>query len=298
MFQQGTLRAEVARVTAQALRSGTLQPIPTEVEFVEDAGVRFLVRVVSNLARKDQQQRAAGERADGRFNPFLPHDAAMYVTDASTTHVCLLNKFNVVDQHLLIVTREFECQEAPLNRADFAALWKCLIEFEGLGFYNAGAEAGASQPHKHLQLVPLPLVPAGPAIPTAPLIEVANVPTGDVGTGALPFVHAVARLDARLADEPEAAVAAVLSQYREMLCTLQLTPSPEHSELPTQPYNLLLTRRWLLVVPRTQERVEGVSLNALAFAGAMLVRNRQQLESVRNFGPMAALQRVTRPRSM
>ena len=33
-----------------------------------------------------------------------------------------------------------------------------LAEFDGLGFYNGGETAGASQPHKHLQIVPLPLL--------------------------------------------------------------------------------------------------------------------------------------------
>ena len=36
-------------------------------------------------------------------------------------------------------------------------------EFASLAFCNGGVEAGASQPHKHLQRVPLPLAPEGPA---------------------------------------------------------------------------------------------------------------------------------------
>jgi hypothetical protein len=41
-------------------------------------------------------------------------------------------------------------------------------------------------------------------------------------------------------------------------------------------YNLLLTRQWMLLVPRRHECFAGISLNALAFAGALLTRDRQE----------------------
>ena len=83
----------------------------------------------------------------------------MFVADISPTHVCLLNKFNVIDHHLLVVTRAFEEQDAAINAADFAALWVCMAEVDGLAFYNGGKLAGASQRHKHLQIAPLPWGP-------------------------------------------------------------------------------------------------------------------------------------------
>ena len=131
------------------LRSRALQPIETATDFVEDRGVQFLVRVISNLRRKLPH--------NGRKNPFLPYEQDLYVADASPTHVCILNKYNVVDLHLLIITRAFEHQETMLRLADFQALWRCLGEYDSLGFYNSGHLSGASQPHKHLQIVPLPL---------------------------------------------------------------------------------------------------------------------------------------------
>ena len=56
-----------------------------------------------------------------------------------------------------------------------------------------------------------------------------------------------------------------------------------------RPYNLLVTRDWLLFVPRSEEKWQGISLNALAFAGAMLVRGRDRLDRLRDAGPMTAL---------
>ena len=58
------------------------------------------------------------------------------------------------------------------------------------------------------------------------------------------------------------------------------------------PYNLLATRKWLLFVPRSKERFESISVNALGFAGAMFVQDREALQQVRMCGPMAVLKGV------
>ena len=65
----------------------------------------------------------------------------------------------------------------------------------------------------------------------------------------------------------------------------------------SRPYNLLFTRQWMLLVPRSREFYRGISVNALGFAGALLVRDQRQLLCLRGVGPMAALLRtaVKRP---
>ena len=61
------------------------------------------------------------------------------------------------------------------------------------------------------------------------------------------------------------------------------------------PYCLLVTRDWMLLVPRSREFFEDISLNSLAFAGSFFVRNEQQLDRLKSFGPMNALRRVALP---
>ena len=128
------------------------------------------------------------------FDPFLPYEPDMFVADISPTHVCLLNKFNVIDHHLLVVTRAFEEQDAAINAADFAALWACMTEVDGLAFYNAGKRAGASQRHKHLQIAPLPWGPGNGRLPVEDALSV-----DELGDEPLlrtwPYVHAAVRLD-------------------------------------------------------------------------------------------------------
>jgi ATP adenylyltransferase len=168
----------------------------------------------------------------------------------------LLNKYPVVANHLLLVTRRFAPQEELLDASDFAALATLIAALGGLGFYNAGRIAGASQARKHLQLAPV-------AVPLEPLIT----------RGTLPFRHAFA---------PLPGLDAMHNAYRELV-----------GRFAGAPYNLLVTRDWMLLVPRRQERYETISVNALGFAGSLYVRNKTELEVVRRVGPMNVLRAVT-----
>jgi ATP adenylyltransferase len=296
-LQPGTLWPAILRQTEHALRCGALRPIETTQALIDDSGVRFLVRQVSSLARKEEARQAPKLRAAARsaVNPFLPYDPDLFVADLSDTHIALLNKFNVIDHHLLIVTRSFKSQETLLDLADFAALIACMAEFDGVGFYNGGAEAGASQLHKHLQVVPLPLGESGPPLPIESVLASACM-EGPIGTvPGLPFRHAFARLELAPAASRHAAHAA-LDCYHALLEAVGLRAIEVDGELhPSAPYNLLVAPRWMLLVPRSSERVEGVSVNALGFAGSLFVRDAAQMQVIKTLGPMTMLQRAAVP---
>jgi len=293
-LEQGMLWRCLCASTDRALASGALQPITTDLYWVEDAGIRFLVRILSSVARKElalAERTARHARRD--FNPFLPYETDLFVADLSATHVALLNKFNVVPHHLLLITRRFEHQETALSRADFDALWACMREYDALGFYNSAGPAGASQRHKHLQVVPLPLAPEGPPLPLGPLFAQAEFAAAIGTCPGLPFAHAMARLDEGWLTSPISGPAGTLAAYQQLLITLGLRPG-ESGRLP--PYNLLVTRKWMLVIPRSREAFDGVSVNALGFAGALMVRDESQLQQIRVAGPLAALKNVACPR--
>lgn len=289
-FRSGRLWEDLVRTSADALQRGALCPIPSRIEIVEQDGVAFVVRVVPRGAFEALKREYASQR-DGiegsPRNPFLPPDAALLVGDVSPTHFCVLNKFNVVNHHLLVVTRAFEDQEEPLTLPDFEALWTCMAEYDALAFYNAGATAGASQPHKHLQIVPVPLGPGGPALPIEPRIEEVGPILGIRSVPGLPFPHRIAECGADWTSAPVRAAGTSLELYRAMLNQLRLCGGGA-AERPA-PYNLLVSRRWMLLVPRARECVGTISINALGFAGALLARNDAELELLRRRGPMDAL---------
>ncbi len=298
LFKKGTLRENLARVTEHALSVGALVPIHTEYDFIEDSGMKFFVRVLTSLARKDEERKKRQREAEAghKVNPFLPYEKELFVADVSGTHAAILNKFNVVERHLLIITREFEDQQSLLTPADFEALWACLSEYESLGFYNGGEEAGASQSHKHLQVVPLPLAPEGPQVPVEPLIATA-VFKGGLGTiPGLPFLHVLARLDPGIAESPADAARTTFCFYGRMLMHMKMkAPVSGRQERQSAPYCLLVAREWLLLVPRSREFFEGISINSLGYAGALLVRNEEQMAILKKYGPITALKSVSFP---
>lgn len=251
------------RERARAARaSGALEPIPTRVETLRDGGVRFVVRLSDIAALKERA--AEKERDEGR-DPFLPYDAELFVRDLSPTHVALLNKFNVLDDHLLVVTRAFEEQESFLTVEDFDAFGRVMKELDALFFYNAGPRAGASQRHKHLQFVPRESFPT-------PLEEIYR---DGVELG---FVFARVSL---AANDP----AALRATYVELLEAIGRDAHPTA-------YNLLATRELLVAVPRSRESAEGISVNGLGFAGSLFVRTAADLGRLRELGPLAVLRAV------
>jgi len=204
-----------------------------------------------------------------------------------------LNKFNVIDHHLLLVTRRYHDQDCLLNRADFEALSVCMAEFNALGFYNGGRVAGASQRHKHLQMIPLPMVRGGPALPVAPLIDSQDYPSEITRLPTLAFPHAIARLHLTGREDPVRAGAQTHELYLGLLAALEIAPLSHSGELRhSAPYNLLITREWMLLVPRVREHFGSISVNALGFAGSFFVRSEQEKEQIRQAGPWTVLQKV------
>lgn len=295
ILEPGTLWQKIVDRSDLAIACGALQSISTEFEFVEQDGIRFLVRILANLDRKQkakQKQQKDKERSGKDFNPFLPYEEDLFVANISPTHLFVLNKFNVVDHHLLTITRAFEEQETWLTQQDFAAMWVGLAEFEALAFYNGGAAAGASQRHKHLQLVPLPMVPDGWDLPIDPAIADARF-RGTVGTVPdFPFLHAIAKLDPAWTRSPSEAAGETLAVYRALLDAVGLPDDESNGNRQTGAYNLLATRQWMLIVPRSQESFQSISINSLGFAGALLVRNAEQMEQLKAITPLKILQSV------
>jgi sulfate adenylyltransferase (ADP) / ATP adenylyltransferase len=343
----------VRAASAAARETGALVSFETKHEVVRhvchgstavgialpDQEILFLVRTVQNFAQKDA---AAAGRSDpvapappkpllaADFNPFLPYDPAMFVQELPPSHVLLLNKFNVVDNHTLIVTKQFEEQSSLLTARDFTAMWSCLhSEMDGLAFYNAGKIAGASQRHKHLQVVPCPLrsdedygQSRSTRTPFDTIFENCVEEGGPCSYSPyLPFLHGVVCMDDCSALPPAEAGELTMSKYMGLVRSLsmdveffqqsanagpQTVASRDEGQFGRQPfaYNLLVTRKFMWMVPRSQECFEDknscvgkISVNSLGFAGCLLVRDLQQLEQVR-LSPMRVLEQTTFPTSV
>lgn len=283
---------QVEATTASATASGALQPIPTAYEVVDCQGIPFLVRILTNLIKKEEakaKQAEQEEKTGQDFDPFLPYEEDLFVSDIADTHFCLLNKYNVVENHLLIITRDFEEQENLINHADFTALCACLKQVDGLGFYNSAKDAGASVRHKHLQLVPNSLAPDFEEIPITPALKTTESSQEVQQVPLFPFPHGFSWLNLDWTASPAMIGQNVLEKYKQLLQVIGYQPGVA--------YNFLITRHWLLVIPRQQEKFQSIGINSLGFAGALLVKNKEELQLVKEHTPLKILTAVTKKKS-
>lgn len=338
-----SILARLTAVSASALENGALKPMQTEQSVIAEGSTKpwFSMRLLRKTHKPSAPPTSAwkGEAqnsAKASENPFLPYDKRLYVRDLHPAHVLLLNKFPVIRNHALLVTREFEPQSSLLTFDDHLALWDVFSQINALAFYNAGPIAGASQPHKHLQIIPMPLVES-PFQSDTPFDRFLEPPNSDsdkhespYSTESLPFLHAVTSTSdvTRLAEDGEVTEAASLSmrKYTSLMSVLEprvlaYRAAQNHGHVETMDrnsgdlediktnsiddaddigirpfsYNLIVTRRYMLVVPRRKEKFQNISVNALGFVGCLLVRDDQALNTVKNVGPMRILSTVALP---
>jgi len=66
-------------------------------------------------------------------------------------------------------------------------------------------------------------------------------------------------------------------------------------------YNLLLTDKWMMIVPRMKENFEHdsivTSVNSVGFSGTLLVKTEEEMKCLKEQGPMAILKSVTFPKN-
>jgi ATP adenylyltransferase len=160
----------------------------------------------------------------------------------------------------------------------------------GLGFYNGGAEAGASQRHKHLQWIPDTAGGARLSPFTAQLPD--NTPDGHaIASPALRWRHAFVRLPTHDEQAPIAFGAQLRAAFRCACAALGIDAT--HDPMP--PYNLLVDGRWMVVIPRKRENCDHISVNALGFGTSLFVRHPEQIELIRRIGPLNLLATVGEP---
>ena len=265
-------------VAAEAKVSGALVPLKTSLtHLMGEGGTSFELRHL--LSATPKHLRAAGPKP----NPFLPWDQRLEVERIGDSHVVILNKYPVQSAHMLLITQTWQPQTGWLSLDDWLALALVDTTTTGLWFFNSGPNAGASQPHRHLQL--LPRAAGEPICARQDWFR---------GCAADPTV---------LADDPlfrSSRVAALTSPLTgETLHRIYLSlagelglGSPSNDSCPRGAYNVLLSRQWMAIVRRQTEGIRGFSVNALGFAGSLLSTAESDREWIQRSGPEALLRAV------
>ena len=265
-------------VAASATASGALVPLETSLTHVMgEEGLRFELRHL--LSATPKHLRASGPKP----NPFLPWDPRLEVERIDHSHVVILNKYPVQSAHMLLITQAWQPQTGWLCINDWRALARVDAKTTGLWFFNSGPDAGASQPHRHLQLLP-----RGAEEPICARHD---------------WFKRCAEATVGPSDDPllsSCRVASITSSLTgEMLHKTYLTLAedlglghPSNDERPRGAYNLLLTRQWMAIVRRSTEGIRGFSVNALGFAGSLLSTEASDREWIQRSGPEALLRAV------
>ncbi len=267
----------------QALAAGALVPLCTEV-LHRPALEPFRLRRL--LSRTPKHLRAGGPKP----NPFLPWEPALEVDRLGDGHVLLLNKFPVQPGHVLLISRGWQPQSGWLSQHDWSAVAAVAADSGGLWFFNSCAAAGASQPHRHLQLLPRHADES--SCPLAPLLrrQLAGAePRWPWRYALLP------RQGAAAAGQPQQRALELAELYHRAAVELELG-CPAEDPQPRHPYNLLFDDDWFVMVRRQREHAAGFSLNALGFAGYLLATERSDLAWLEREGPCRLLEAVATPR--
>jgi sulfate adenylyltransferase (ADP) / ATP adenylyltransferase len=282
--ERAARQTDVARARG-ALRyfETTSVPIPEKVGSHE---VTFFVRTFAKPLKLDKDRHFKAD-AGAKKDPFHPHPEPDLVygahnEDDKRYHI-LLNKFSIVPGHSLLVTEHDELQHDGPDSNDLAAMFWAVRSFDpALCFYNVGEFSGASQRHKHMQIVPLPVESAVPGCPVGGLVlEVGRKSASPLSpfTTPLPFVHACCLL-------PENPTTG------QLWCALLNLFKVSGTARDRPSYNLLMTSEFLLVVPRSRESSSlngNIAVNSMGFAGVILVRNQESLEDLREKGVLSVL---------
>jgi len=202
--------------------------------------------------------------AQQKTHPFLPpFEPGIFITNLSETHNLLFNKFCVVKNHCLVVTRKFENQTNQLNRSDFAAAFKVMRALEGFCFYNSGPLSGASQAHKHFQVMPYD---KDHRYDIVKLInkEASRLenPVSNFECSLFKFAHKIGGIPSFDNNQDDQQIGESLEAiYESLLKSLKI-------DTKTMSYNLILTESWILIVKRGKEKAfDMLSVNSLGFLG-------------------------------
>lgn len=177
------MRKTVLEATQRATQTQALKKITAGVELLPpaaDNGVRYLLFQARALSQKPVAiaPSSATVPAPTEKKPFRDPFAKehleqdLFITQVHDTHNLVLNKFNVVDEHvrlnedlyisgaclgsagslcdfvkymdqLVLPTIEYEEQEMPLSKADLRAMWSVMRDLDAFAFFNCGYESGA-----------------------------------------------------------------------------------------------------------------------------------------------------------
>eukprot|EP01132_Coremiostelium_polycephalum_P005680 gene5680-7070_t len=306
---------KIVKVSERATQIGAIEKIESSPLFIKENGVNFIVSVAKSLSKRPfnfqkpeitsnsnncntddqntQQQPTTITTSKKFIDPFLPYDKDLFVSELFGTHNLILNKFNVSNYHSIIATVDYQEQIDPLNKFDFNAIWECIKSTNMLCFFNCGPNSGASQPHKHVQLLVTPFTTSDNdqeellSCPMESLIKQYKNHKSVFEVEQLPFKNAAINIQFDDKDHKDNSNSSLISylesQYLSLLNTFNLYNNNSENNSIDSNNNIVD------YFPRSNYQSKGISINSVGFTGAVLVRKEEELETLKSYGIMNIL---------
>tara|TARA_Y100000589_G_C27109955_1_gene611795 strand:+ start:435 stop:1265 length:831 start_codon:yes stop_codon:yes gene_type:complete len=216
-----------------------------------------------------------------KVNPFRPWDKSLEISSIGKYHHLILNKYPVQLGHILLITNEWKEQNGWLDLNDWEAIKKVNSDTTGLWFFNSSPLAGASQPHRHIQLL-------------------RRHSTESI----CPREKWFYTLHKNKSQHKKFSKNIIFKKFtkslnKENLYKIYLELSndlglgdPLKNKKPIYPYNLLFSDKWMVIIKRRMDNLEGISINALGFAGYILVTKKSNISYIEKYGPENLLENL------
>ena len=260
--------------TSLSINNNSLYPIETKVvteDFYEKND--FIIR------KLDTSRFKKGVCYGPKQNPFNPWEKILEIEKIGNNHQLILNKYPVQKGHILLITNTWKPQNGWLDIDDWDAIKKVNNDTSGLWFFNSSPIAGASQPHRHIQLL-----------------------RRSFGEVSCPRERWFLDLEISNDNETKLKKNIVVSQFNFLKNSsyiyelyLELTKKiglgdPINNEKPKYPYNILFTNNWIAIIKRRYDHLYGFSVNGLGFAGYLLITEKSNIDYLKKFGPEKLLE--------
>ncbi|KAJ1026171.1 hypothetical protein NDA18_003830 [Ustilago nuda] len=275
-------------------------------------GILWQIRTVPALLKKPkasdstppkEEAKQKGEAEQNRQDVFAPpYVPNLHVKDLGQDHVVLLNKFCIVPQHFLMVTREFASQDLPPAPGTLALAYRIVAAHKGgcppLDTTTEEAEESGRLTKEEQEKI----TEYEYKIPVEVLlhrIERDGKEQDSVHALPLPWQHFVVLLQPPAAAKKEEADMEryIGNKFMGLLDALFRARmfAPEGEKKEGRPsFNILITKRAMHLIPRSKEEFEGLpgkegsegkvgnlSINSLAYAGFMLTRSIEEQEALK-----------------
>ncbi|KAJ5731441.1 ATP adenylyltransferase C-terminal [Penicillium malachiteum] len=321
-----SLSALVARRFIAAKEGGDLVFSQTHLSLITAAGIPYQLRYCPALGKKPSNLKPETTLPRPKFDPFenpSPELLIAHFPPENPSHALVLNKFPVIPNHFILSTKEWRAQTDLLEKADLEAAYECLRTWGQddntttgpaprrlFAFFNSGEDSGASQPHRHLQFLPVEAMRQPETEGWHPLIDVLTAHAqSHPGSSTfqylphLPFAHFALPLP----KNPSADT--LQSIYISLYCAaVAATEGRDPRQGPTEPalsidgpsaisYNLAMTLSTMMIAPRRSETAKipmdpiaagdivdpGVlSLNGTILAGTLMVKAEAEWDALRS----------------